>query len=76
MTVGGVSHQSPDYGVVGSGVYTFKSGRYPITIAHQGTNRPNEPDYDYTASVQKAGGLAKVSVNDTEGNLCIYWLRN
>ena len=66
LRVGHVSHQSPDYGVVGSGTYEFTHGRYSITLQHYGTIYPS-PDYDYTASVEKVSGRARVTVEDPQG---------
>ena len=65
LSVGGISHQSPDYGVVGSGTYTFKTGTYPVTIQHTGSIL-STPDYDYTAQVSKVSGTAKVTIRDTD----------
>ena len=64
--MGGVSHQSPGYGLVGSGTYEFTPGSYSITLQHYGTNL-DSPDYDYTASVEKVSGGARVTVEDPQG---------
>ena len=68
MTVGSFKHQSPDYGKVGSGVYQYLPGTYPITITHIDSNL-NSPDYDYQAQVQKQSGDANVEVQDPQGIL-------
>ncbi len=65
--VGSISHQSPDYGVIGKGTYSFSPGTYDIVIQHQGTNLAGGPDYDYTAKVEKVGGQANVKVEDPKG---------
>ena len=66
--MGGVSHQSPGYGLVGSGTYEFTPGSYSITLQHYGTNL-DSPDYDYTASVEKVSGGARVTVEDPQGTV-------
>ena len=54
LNVGSIEHQSPDFGVVGSGIYKFEPGRYPITVRWVATNiESGIPDYDYTAAVNK-----------------------
>ena len=68
INVGSIAHQSPGYGLVGSGDYTFKPGRYKITIIHVGSIY-NTPDYDYRAYVSKVSGKAKVTVSDPQGIL-------
>ena len=67
MNIGEISHQSPGYGIVGTGEYTFSAGRYPITVQHVGSML-NTPDYDYTAlvSVIQKTGDAKVKVEDPQ----------
>ena len=66
LHVGSISHQSPGFGEVGSGTYTFHPGSYTITIEHSGTNL-DTPDYDYTASITKVSGGANVTVDDPQG---------
>ena len=66
-----ISHQSPDYGEVGSGVYTLQPGIYTATIQHIGTDPELEmpyPDYDYTAFIEPTAiSNARVTVNDPTG---------
>ena len=38
LHVGGISHQAPDFGVVGSGTYKFRPGRYTIIVRWVATN--------------------------------------
>lgn len=74
LNVGKVSHQSPGFGLVGSGVYQFPPGRYEITVQWVATNI-RTPDYDYTASVteeKKIKGVT-VSVEDESGLLGYHY---
>lgn len=75
INVGNIAHQSPGYGIVGSGEYKFKPGTYKITINHVGTNLQT-PDYDYRALVSKVSGKAKVVVNDPKGILGDHYESN
>ena len=76
LVVGQIQHQSPGFGIVGSGTYDFKPGTYTITLQHAGSNLAT-PDYDYTAIVTKVGGGATVTIDDPTGlnNLCKYICR-
>jgi hypothetical protein len=52
LQVGAVTQESPDYGVVGSGEFSFDVGRsYPVTLRHRGT-RTSLPDYDWYANIE------------------------
>jgi fibronectin type 3 domain-containing protein len=53
LQVGAVTQESPDYGVVGSGVFSFDVGRsYPVTLRHRGSLYPDYPDYDWYANIE------------------------
>ena len=67
LYVGDFSHQSPGYGLVGSGTYEFTPGSYSITLRHLDSNLAR-PDYDYTARVEKVSGGARVTVEDPQGS--------
>ena len=70
LHVGHVQHQSPGYGLVGSDVYTFQIGTYPVSIIHRGTNRGSQgPDYDYTAHLVQVGGNAKMTLSGAIGKM-------
>ena len=63
ITVGDISHQSPNFGVVGSGEYDYGPGKYIIQVTWVAT-RFKVPDYDYTAKVEKVSGSANVKIED------------
>ena len=65
LHVGAISHQSPGFGIVGSGTYEFPSGKHTIFLLHQGTNLAS-PDYDYTAHVQRVAGT-QIKIEDPQG---------
>ena len=65
LHVGTISHQAPDFGVVGSGTYKFGPGRYTIIVRWVATNLAT-PDYDYEADVTKVSGNATVTVEDPD----------
>ena len=68
LHVEAISHQAPDFGVVGSGTYKFGPGRYTITVRWVATNLAT-PDYDYTARASKESGTATVTVEDPDNIL-------
>ena len=68
LHVGAISHQAPDFGVVGSGTYKFGPGRYTITVQWVASIF-STPDYDYTAQVSKESGTATVTVEDPDNIL-------
>ena len=68
LHVGAISHQAPDFGVVGSGTYKFGPGRYTIIVRWVATNLAT-PDYDYKAYVTKVSGNATVTVEDPDNIL-------
>ena len=73
LHVGGISHQSPGFGLVGSGTYKFVPGTYPTTVQWVATNRGAAgPDYDYTAKVRKVSGEANVRIEDPQRILGAY----
>ena len=73
LHVGGITHQSPGFGLVGSGTYKFAPGTYPITVQWVATNRgARGPDYEYTAKVRKVSGEAKIEVQDPQRILGAY----
>ncbi len=54
MKVGDMWHSAPGYGVVQRDLREFKKGEtYPIIVRHDGTNRPEGPDYDYRAWIDR-----------------------
>ena len=68
ITVGDISHQSPDFGEVGSGEYNYRPGEYVIEVTWVAT-KLSEPDFDYTAIVEKVSGSAVVKIEDPLGIL-------
>jgi hypothetical protein len=53
LQVGAVTQESPDYGLVGSGEFSFDVGRsYPVTLRHRGSLYPDYPDYDWYADIE------------------------
>ena len=72
LHVGAISHQAPDFGVVGSGTYKFGPGRYAITVRWVATNLET-PDYDYTAQVSRESGDATVTVEDPDNILGTFY---
>lgn len=68
ITVGDISHQSPDFGKVGSGEYIYRPGTYTIEVTWVATKLIT-PDYDYTAMVEKVSGSATVKIEDPLGLL-------
>ena len=71
LHVGGISHQSPGFGLVGKGTYKFVPGTYPITVQWVASTLLR-PDYDYTAQVSKMSGKAIVKVEDPQRILGVY----
>ncbi len=68
LHVGPISHQSPGFGLVGSGNYNVSGGKYRITVQHVATNlETGVPDYDYTAKVMQVGGASAVTIEDPQG---------
>ena len=63
ITVGAISHQSPDFGKVGSGEYIYGPGKYVIKVTWVAT-KLSKPDFDYTAMVEKINGSATVKIED------------
>ena len=75
LHVGGISHQAPDFGVVGSGTYKFRPGSYTIIVRWVATNFET-PDYDYIAQVSKESGNAKVTMKDPDNLLGKFYGSN
>ena len=72
LHVGSISHQSPGFGLVGSGVYKYKPGIYPITVQWVATNL-DSPDFDYLADVSKQSGTATMRVEDPDEILGLHF---
>jgi hypothetical protein len=66
IKVGDISHQSPGFGLMGSGTYSFAPGTYPISVHWVGSNIAT-PDYDYTAAITLVGGNGAFTVTDPQG---------
>lgn len=55
LQVGGIRHQSPDFGIVDTATYKFKRGEeYDVRLVHMGSQAA-QPDYDYQAQISTAG---------------------
>ena len=53
LQVGTLIQESPDYGLVGSGMFWFDVGRsYPVTLRHRGSLYGSDPDYDWYADIE------------------------
>lgn len=70
MNVGGVQHQSTQFGQLLTSVYPFKKGTYKITVEHRDSNLEN-PDYDYTAAINwdTSNPDFEVTIDDPQGLL-------